>query len=439
MIEKSLQKKIITRLYFRIFQFLAKKRLEKSDLDVGNIHSILISVITTAPLMWSHALLFYWMIPSKLLFWLGFFCSLLHASSVFLFRFTSSPYAVIDTMLFAGVTFISVTTYLTGGFHSFALLWIISAPMLGSISSGRRGAILWAFVSIIIIMTFFILSTTGYECPDLLTPQGHLISNYLLVFGWMLLASVLSLIFVVIRETSEEKLTDQTQKVDALFRVLFHDLANSIGRINIGHTIAKRENQYAKGMKIAESAADSMFEITQNVRKMYAVSMGKADLELTLEPLNESIAYVTNIFAAELEKKKITFQWDIEKLEGLKVLVEPISFKNQVLANILSNCIKFSPVGSVIKIAAYPSNHHYYTVEIKDSGIGMPEAILDNLFDLNKKTSRPGTNGEYGTGFGMHIMKSFVEIYQGEVKVESKECVHDPGTTFKLLLKGEWA
>ncbi len=428
----------ILRLYNSLFAFVAKKQIEAGSIEPRKIHSVLVAILATSLLMWSHVILLTKTVDSDVVFWTGIICSVVHLSSISLFRFTNSTFSIINTMLACGMTYVTTTVYYTGGFQSFALIWAVATPMLGGMASGQRGAKLWGIISFTIIMTFFIMSITGYQFPDLLTPEGKVLTHYVQVFGWLILGSVLSFTFVALRETAEAKLHEQTEKVDSLFRVLFHDLANSLGRINIGHTIAKKEGQFVKGMKIAEGAADSMFEITQNVRKIYAVSKGKADMELTLSPLNESITYVTKIFADELDKKQIKLKWDMRKLEGLKLLVEPVSFKNQVLANILSNCIKFSPEGSEITISAYPNNHHYFTVEIKDSGIGMPPAILENLFDLNKKTSRPGTKGEFGTGFGMHIMKSFMEIYQGDVKVESNEREVDSGTTFKLSLKGEW-
>src|SRR5690606_31651961 len=108
--------------------------------------------------------------------------------------------------------------------------------------------------------------------------------------------------------------------------------------------------------------------------------------------------------------------------------------------NIISNAIKFSPNGSHLNITVYPVSKNIVKLEFKDNGIGIPDSILTGLFNLKKKTSRSGTNGESGTGFGMHIMKSFVEMYGGSVKVESKVSNDDvpSGTTVILTLKGNW-
>jgi signal transduction histidine kinase len=89
-------------------------------------------------------------------------------------------------------------------------------------------------------------------------------------------------------------------------------------------------------------------------------------------------------------------------------------------------------------VRAYPSRP-FHVIEIEDHGIGMSPALIESLFDINKKTSRLGTSGESGTGFGMHIIKSFIEMYQGKINIESSEKSQTgKGTVIKLFLKAEW-
>ena len=78
------------------------------------------------------------------------------------------------------------------------------------------------------------------------------------------------------------------------------------------------------------------------------------------------------------------------------------------------------------------------TIIIRDEGIGMPADILKNLFDQNKHVSRKGTQGELGTGYGMPLMKTFIEEFGGKVEVSSieknSEQQVEHGTTFKLTM-----
>src|SRR5690606_3555936 len=104
-------------------------------------------------------------------------------------------------------------------------------------------------------------------------------------------------------------------------------------------------------------ATDSMLDITQSVRKMYAVSKGKADIDLRPLPVCEAVDHIRSVFSSELDRKRVRIHYVDE--QKYSVLVDPISFKNQVFANVISNAIKFSPVGGTITINCQKLNDDY--------------------------------------------------------------------------------
>lgn len=428
-----------SRWYFNFIDLVAKPRIYREDFDMREVHAHTAMVLSTGLLMWSYAILAWLAIPSKVPGLVGIVCSLIHLLSPLLYRYSTRTFWISNLAIGAGMLHQITFSYFTGGYLSFTLKWFAILPMLSGIICGRKGAITWAIITLNVTAIFLVLHLIDYPFPNDISRLGILWGNSLLMFGWIFLSTVMILVYVMMKENSENLLLEQSKKIDDLFRVLFHDLANSLGRINIGISIARKQNpQGMRGIDIASQAAESMTEITQNVRKMYAVSKGKAEMDLIPTSLNDSVEYLQKIFAGELEKKNLTIIYDAEKNRELHLAVEPVSFKNQVLGNIISNAIKFSHIGSKIDITAYPLNTHYHAIEIKDHGIGMPAILIGHMFDLSKKTSRIGTSGEIGTGFGMHIMKSFVEMYQGQVAVESVEAKVDSlnsGTTFKLILK----
>lgn len=431
------------RWYFRIYYYVAQERLKKNDIDSREIHTQLVVVLSTGVLMWAYAFVAFFAINSPVPGYVGFACALTHLLSPLLFRFTNKSIIPTNVLLTAGIVHQATFAFFSGGFDSNIIIWFGILPMIGGVIAGRRGGLTWLFLTLLVSFIYFILQLSGFEFPYLITKQGRVWSQALLVFGWIFLSSTIVIVYAELRRNTEDLLHEQSKKIDDLFRVLFHDLANPLGRIAIGLSIAKRnlpDGENNRGLEIAKLASDSMMEITQNIRKMYAVSKGKANVDLTLTPLNNAVKYIMEVYASEMNKKNIKLTYHFEKNEGLHLLVEPVSFNNQVLGNIVSNAIKFSPPSSEITLSAYPVNQNSFAVEIKDNGIGMPQVLIGQLFDLNKKTSRPGTQGESGTGFGMHIMKSFVEMYGGELHIESMEAKADipSGTTIKIILKGEW-
>lgn len=432
----------ILKWYFHLFQFVAKTRIKENDIDLRDVHTTLVMVLSTGLFMWAYALLAYFTISSPVPGLVGIICATVHLLSPLLYRYFNRSYCVSNIGLFAGVIHQGTFTYYTGGFMSHVLIWYGIIPVLGGVISGKKGATTWLIITLFISTIFFILHMTGYQFPNLISKDGELWTHALLVFGWIILSSTIVIVYAGLRENTERILQQQGKKIDDLFRVLFHDLANPLGRISIGLTIAERtlpESQTNRGLEIAKTASESMLEITQNIRKMYAVSKGKANVDLSMTTLNSTMDYIKRVYSPELDKKNIQLHYDYNKNKDVRLLVEPVSFNNQVIGNIVSNAIKFSPANGEIHINTYSAENETVIVEIKDNGIGIPKSLVAQLFDISKKTTRPGTDGEPGTGFGMHIMKSFVEMYGGQVQIDSVESINGApsGTTVKLILKGK--
>ncbi len=430
--------------YFQLYNLVARERIAKDDLDLRIIHAHLTMVFSTGILMWAYTILACLAFSTPVPGIVGIVASLVHLLSPFLYRVSSNAVLVSGVALFSGLVFQSTFAYFSRGVDSFVIAWLPILPLLGGFVEGKKSLIIWTLITGLCIAVFYGLHFQGYTYPDLITEHGYHWAQLLMLFGWLFIVLSVTWIHVSMKDFSEGTLKDQGRKIDDLFRVLFHDLANSLGRINIGMSVCGRDEnppQTRRGLQIIQDAQLSMTDITQNVRRMYAVSKGKAEVDLSLSPLNPAIENILTIFASEIERKNIQVIYDREKNQNLSLMVEPVSFSNQVLGNIFSNAIKFSDSGGTITISAWPVNHQMVTIEIKDNGIGMPQVLAEALFDMNKRTTRPGTKGESGTGFGMHIMKSFVEMYKGQVIVETVDREKDPeksGTSIRLILKGEW-
>jgi signal transduction histidine kinase len=124
---------------------------------------------------------------------------------------------------------------------------------------------------------------------------------------------------------------------------------------------------------------------------------------------------------------------DLSKVpENLFVLVHQQSFIQSVLPNLLSNSFKFSLKDSKVEISAKEENGSVI-LEIRDIGIGMSKDILDGVFSLTEGHKyKRGTEGEIGMGYGLSLVKKFIDTYGGEIKIETSE---GKGTTVKLRLQ----
>jgi signal transduction histidine kinase len=102
-----------------------------------------------------------------------------------------------------------------------------------------------------------------------------------------------------------------------------------------------------------------------------------------------------------------------------------------VMRNLVSNAVKFTPIGGSVSVSADRLADNSVLVAVKDTGIGMNRAMIENLFRLDVDTSRKGTEGEASTGLGLILCKDFIEKQGGQLQVESREGF---GSTFRFTV-----
>ncbi|MCP4111115.1 MAG: hybrid sensor histidine kinase/response regulator [Desulfobacteraceae bacterium] len=227
-----------------------------------------------------------------------------------------------------------------------------------------------------------------------------------------------------------EKVSNERKE---LLHVLCHDLANPFVSI-IG--LAEIITSYSKYEELKDyivSAATNGLDLIGLVRDMRVLE--EHNLKLELFNLSEAIAESYSLLSSIFSQKNIKMVTNTDNT--LNIWAERVSFINSVLNNILTNAVKFSYPGSEIQINSVKTGKGA-ELGIRDFGIGMPPELLRDIFDVKKTTSRPGTNEEIGTGFGMPLVKKFTDAYNGSIEVFSKEKNESPddhGTEIKLILK----
>lgn len=102
----------------------------------------------------------------------------------------------------------------------------------------------------------------------------------------------------------------------------------------------------------------------------------------------------------------------------------------RVVFNLVTNSVKFSKKDTTITLTAKISGNKAI-IEVSDNGIGIPEKLLSEIFNISKTGKRKGTDGEKSYGLGLNICKRIVEAHDGIIKVKSQE---GKGSTFTVEL-----
>lgn len=186
--------------------------------------------------------------------------------------------------------------------------------------------------------------------------------------------------------------------------------------------------------------------IYRNARRLLALVNQLLDFrklemqELRLYPsLGDIVSFVKEVtfsFTDMAGAKHITFNFTTD-IPSLQISFDPDKLE-RILFNLLSNAFKFTPEhGSIeVRLTMLPGNDdnhnaQYVSIQVKDSGIGIPAEDKDKIFERFFQHDVPGTILNQGSGIGLAISKEFVRLHEGTISVESEP---GKGTYFTVLL-----
>ena len=185
----------------------------------------------------------------------------------------------------------------------------------------------------------------------------------------------------------------------------------------------KKISQNNRVLSIADKltfSTQNMLEILDQIKTQEKLLQDKESFNLEKVNLLEVLNEILIIFEDALIEKNIVVKMSIP-LEHQTVMAERVTLKNNVLGNILSNSIKYSPVNSKIHVYSH-ENDSRIDLLIRDEGKGFSEEALTYLNkDLKMTFSTPGTKGESGTGFGLRIIKDYLALFGAELRAYNDE------------------
>ena len=217
-----------------------------------------------------------------------------------------------------------------------------------------------------------------------------------------------------------------------------HDIRTPMNAIIGITTLMKNElhqpEKLAEHLDKLETSGQLLLGIINNILDMSRIESGKTTLNVEKMNLPQQISQLDSIIRQQAGQRRQTFTVNTH-LQHENVLADPNRL-NQVLMNILSNAVKYTPKGGHIRLEVeeLPRNEHFarYRFVVQDDGIGMSEAFQKTLFDPFTREEKSGTNKVQGTGLGMAITKSIVDLMGGSISVESAP---GRGTRFEVVLE----
>ena len=181
-------------------------------------------------------------------------------------------------------------------------------------------------------------------------------------------------------------------------------------------------------MGVIVSEADRMTRIVQDLLTLSKIDYGKMEMNVSRFSFSKAVRSVYEAVALNAESHGHTLTFSCEEnmpdVDGDRERIE------QVIMNIVSNAIKYTPDGGKIAITAATSGRNVF-VRISDNGIGIPEKDLPRLFERFYRVDKARSRESGGTGLGLSIAKEILNQHKGDIRIES---VYGEGTDVTITL-----
>ena len=295
-----------------------------------------------------------------------------------------------------------------------------------------------------------ILQQYDYQQPQ--TVKDFLYEHVLLVIGIVGLIALLCLVIAFIYVQASRKDREMTGRLElalqnaqsanraktAFLSSISHDIRTPMNAI-VGFTALAQhqledKSAVADYLRKIETSSHHLLELINDVLDMSRIESGKVQLEEGEVCFYQLLNGLQSILASDMQAKQLNFTIT-NNAQHNHVLTDRLRL-NQILLNLLSNALKYTPPGGSISLTLEEEpgpgpDRSLYELHIKDTGIGMSEEFQQHIFEAFTRERTATISGIQGTGLGMAITRQLVDLMGGHIRVNSKLHV---GTEFIVSL-----
>ena len=183
---------------------------------------------------------------------------------------------------------------------------------------------------------------------------------------------------------------------------------------------------------VISSESERMARIVTDLLTLSKLDYGRMELRMTRFSLAELLKKVAN--AMKLTAENSGHEMVVDAPDSLPDIVADRERIEQVVVNILSNAVKYTPAGGHVRLAACMVGTNRVRITVEDDGVGIPAADVPRLFERFYRVDKARSRAAGGTGLGLAIAKEIVEQHEGKIALASE---YGKGTTVTIVLPAD--
>jgi signal transduction histidine kinase len=360
-------------------------------------------------------------------------CSLGVASAPQLMRWKRSIavagnfFALTLTLGFLGLCFVE------GGIHGHAIAWLVTVPFCALLLLDIRQAAKWVVIAFLAAGLVAGLDLAGIQLPCTYDPKWHSVVSAAGYLGLILFMSILGLAFETGRlrahtrvekalaelETTNEKLVHLNHEQNELLSIVAHDLKNPLTVVNFSAELLPTSTDPDQIKKIADAigrASARMSTLINNLLDANAIEQGRFSSKIECCDINAIVTACVENNQPSAAKKNIAISTGFS--ENVMARADRAATM-QILENLISNALKFSPPNTRVHVHTLPEKAHV-AVCVRDEGPGISTADQAKLFKKFSRLAAQPTGGESSTGLGLAIVKRLAQAMSGSIQCHSE-------------------
>jgi signal transduction histidine kinase len=272
-------------------------------------------------------------------------------------------------------------------------------------------------------------SETAFISQELQRGQTHLRAVSALIYGPD--RQVLGTVTVLHDITSLKEIDEMKSN---FVHQVSHELRAPLSAIKQQHTVileglaGELTEKQQELLSRSQARMQGLLDMINDLLDVSKIESGHAIQEQVPLRLDEILQETAALMKEKAAEQGIALQLELGD-ELPMIQADPTSME-EVLTNLLSNAINYSPEGGTVTVSAV-SHGEYLELWVSDTGIGIAQEEIPRIFDKFYRVKHPETRKVVGSGLGLSIVKGIIEAHRGSIEVESEPGV---GTTFRVLL-----